>query len=265
MQNQNTSYDNKESAKTALKVLIEEWVNAKPSRSPTSFARKAGLSETCVRRILNGDSLPMAENILRAVATATGEEKINGDVLSSLPKDLSEYLRQNLSFLSFEQSHSIVPLGNIESFLNDSISRFLFVRSGIGEGISIDEINHSFGELGIKHLDRLVQNGILCQKNGQVTTSTKKDYAFSVGFTKELLSESILSFFKDKSQTNIIFSVNESVSKEGYCEIMDVIEKANTEIIKICLSKPGNIPMTTGGFLDTMTAGDFFEKKEAKV
>ena len=123
MQNQNTSYDNKESAKTALKVLIEEWVNAKPSRSPTSFARKAGLSETCVRRILNGDSLPMAENILRAVATATGEEKINGDVLSSLPKDLSEYLRQNLSFLSFEQSHSIVPLGNIESFLNDSISR----------------------------------------------------------------------------------------------------------------------------------------------
>jgi hypothetical protein len=124
----------------------------------------------------------------------------------------------------------------------------------------MEEIKSSYGDLGLKIVNRLQDLGLLKLHEGRIKTVSKKDYFLSLKFTKALVAEGINSFYKDSSSTNYLFSHNESVSVKGYCRIMETLRSAHQEVIRISNEDAGNIPMTVGGFMDTMTTFDLFKQ-----
>lgn len=251
----------KEEASQGLRDVVEQWLKEKPNRNISQLARNCEVSESCIRRILTNNSFPAFENVQKIINFLQAG-KTHQQALSSLPNALSDHLKFQLSYLNFEELKNYTPMGEKEDLLPDFAHKAIFERSCIQNGISLDEIKKMFGQKGEIAVQQLIESGLLEFRNGFYVSKTEyRDHSFSQHFYKTYISDTIREFYKSDSQINYIYNITEGVSKQGYAKIMDILEAATLQIQQTAKGMPGDVPLTTGLFMDTMTYENVFNKK----
>lgn len=255
----------KENATLSLQKMISGWLAENGTRNVSSLARGAGVSEACVRRIMTNNSLPTTINLHKLITFINGEGT-HQQILSSLPDDLQKHLTFELSYLQFEEVQKYFAMDQKEKLLPDFAHQVIFERSSMGPGISITEVKELFGSYGETVVNNLIKSELVQNKDGQVVVIEKyKFHSWSNELYKSFLSDSIKTFYKSEFKTNYLYTINESISIAGYSKIMDILELAHKNISHIINENPGNIPLTTGGFMDTMTSKNLFDKESGAL
>lgn len=251
----------KEEASQGLRDVVEQWLKDKPNRNISQLARNCEVSESCIRRILTNNSFPAFENVQKIINFLQAG-KTHQQALSSLPNALSDQLKFQLTYLNFEELKNYTPMGEKEALLTDFAHKAIFERSCIQNGISLEEIKKMFGQKGETAVQQLIEAGLVEFKNGfYVSKPEYKDHSFSQHFYKTYLSDTIREFYKSDSQVNYIYNMTDGVSTKGYAKIMDILEATSHEIQRAVKEFPGDVPVSAGVFMDTMTYENVFSKK----
>ncbi len=255
----------KENATLSLQKMITGWLAENGTRNVSSLARGSGVSEACVRRIMTNNSLPTTINLHKLITFINGEGT-HQQILSSLSDDLQKHLTFELSYLQFEEVQKYYTMDQKEKLLPDFAHQVIFERSSMGSGISLEEVKELFGAYGETVINSLIKSELVQNKDGQLVALEKyKNHSWSTEFAIHFLSDSIKTFYKTDCKVNYLFNINESVSKTGYSKVMDILELAHKNISHIINENPGNVPLTMGGFMDTMTSKNFFEKENGAL
>ena len=84
----------KNTATQELQSLISHWLNEKDDRRLAKLARYAGVTENCLRRVMNQNSLPTTEN-LHKILLYLKKAKTNQQLVDQLPVTLGDQLPTN--------------------------------------------------------------------------------------------------------------------------------------------------------------------------
>ena len=252
----------KEQAVTALQSSVNSWLAENSRRSLASLSRESGVSESSLRRLLNNSTWPSQDNVFKLISYLG-----NGNIVSTvnaLAEPLKNQIKFDLYYLDFKELKKYVSLGGKDSALKDFTHQVVFERSSIGPGISVAEIRELFGAYGLTAVENLKVAGLITEVDSTIKCVAEYKYhAFTTQMTKDFLAQSIATFYKTQTNYNYIFSFNDGVTTSGYGQIMDILENAQQAIFKIIEDSPGDIPVTIGGFMDTLTTNVLFDK--AKV
>lgn len=260
MENKDITNYSREETLAALQKLVGDWLNGGINRNASVLARGAGVSEACIRRILNNNSMPQIENV-RKIVSFIGAKDSNEKLFKSIPSEITKHLVFELSHLGFKELNDYRSIDAFEKFLPDFSHLVIFERSSMGNGISKDEISKMFGQNGSQISNNLISSGLVEEiDNMLVAKPAFRNHCFSQAIYKHYVGDLIRNFYKDNSQINYIFSVTEGVSAEGYSKVMNIIEQSHKAILQVVQASPGNIPLATGGFMDTMTYDSLFDK-----
>lgn len=252
----------KEKAISELRSMVSDWIEEKGTRGIAALARGANVSENCIRRILNGNSMPVTENLQKIITFIKGGGT-HKNLLNSLGESLQKHIKFELSYLKFDEIQDYVPMLEQEQFLPDIVHETIFERSSMIDGISLNEVKDMFGKYGDQALQNLINAKLVIVDDEKIFCIPElKNHSWSTGKYKQFLSEAIKNFYKTDTQFNYLFSVTEGVSIEGYNKVMDVVEAAHHNILAIVKENPGKVPLITGGFMDTMTFKNVFSKIE---
>lgn len=249
-------------AAESLYSLVNDWINSKESRSVSLLARESGVNESSVRRIITSKIIPSTDNLHKIISYIRSGSSHKA-LLESLSPELQKHLRFELTYLQFEEFEKYVSMTDKENLLPDFVHQTIFERSSIGDGLFENEIVEMFGNFGRVALDNLIVNNLVSSKEGLVVVNPLyKKHSWSTDLYKNFLSKAIENFYKTETQNNYLFCMNEGVSIKGYCDVMDVLESASNNILKIIETNPGKIPLSVGGFMDTLTYKNVFLKQE---
>lgn len=252
----------KEQACSELKQLVNDWINAKENRNVSSLARGAGVSENCIRRVLNNNSMPITENLRKIILFIKGTDT-NKNIISSLMPSLQNHFKFELSYLSFEEIGDYLNILEIEAILKDFPHQFVFERSSMDPGISVTEINEMFGSYADTIIENLSKSNLVSDTDGIIKCNQNyKNHSFSTIYYKNLSTQMIQNFYKTDSAINYLFFQNESVSKNGYAKVMDIIEDSSKKVMAAIKDNPGDIPLAVIHCMDTFSKKDFFTKKK---
>lgn len=257
----NISFGKVEAVKS-LQDLVNKWMDLSPARSVAALARSSSVSDSSLRRLMNDNVLPSNENVGKIMHYLLGATK-NRDLVENNDQTVVDLVKFVMPFKAFEavKDYSVIA-PSVEEALDSSTKQLIFAKASVGKGIMKQEILEDFGKLGIKASEDLLKKGLLIS-SGEVFTVTPEcsKHSISLEMTKEILSLAIQTYYKPETDTNFVHATYDSVSKQGYGQIMDVYMKAYNDILSIIKEQPGNVPVIAGGFIDTMTTSDFFEKK----
>ncbi len=253
---------NPEQAVKQLADRIESWLNQRPDRSKSSLARGAGVSESCIRRVMNDGSLPTAGNILKIMKFIT-KFASNKEILDHSEPELKQLLTFNLPYTNFASANEHINLPEVaESALNSTVKRLIFIKVGALGTLSASEIQNEFGLLGMTEAKQMVADSLLLLTGEVYAISEKfRNYAVSAQFSKKLVIETVEHYFKADTDTNYSFNVTDGVSTKGYNRVMDVMIEAHAKISNIIKEEPGNVPVFAQATMDTLTSQSFFNKE----
>jgi len=248
-----------------VKGLIDNWLTSKDTRNITSLAREAGVSESCIRRLYNNNSVPQNDNLLKILMVLSGEitiEKIRK--YFDLKKGISTFLLSNYSFLETARFvDQCTPLFNEEVYIEDYHSFIVYVLASNRTSITAKDISVMFGQVGEIALEGLISKGLISFNTNNYLEPKIKNLRPSKELIKRYLPEISKMFFKVDNHFNCHILHSETVSKKGYGLAMDAFEKFLAEVGNVIQNHPGEVPLVVAGFLDTLTLNPYFEK-EAK-
>lgn len=248
-----------------VRTQVDVWIGARASRSLTALAREAGVSESCVRRLYNTNSIPQNDNlmkILMVLSEQTSIENLRKFFVSQ--KSVIHFLVSNYSFLETSSYiNECKPLLAEEVYIEDYHAFLVYALSCNRVGVSVDEIKNMLGFVGEMALDDLMSKGLVSLNPDNYLKPKIRDVRPSKELIKKHLPEITKMFFKLDNHFNCHVLQTETVSKKGYGLAMDAFEKFLAEVGNVIQDHPGEVPIVIGGFLDTLTLKPYF-KEESK-
>lgn len=246
-----------------LYVLVNSWLEEKPNRNISILSRVSGVSETSIRRIMNNKTFPTNDNLMK-VLTAIFDEVRHKDILEKLPLSLSQYIKFNLPFFTFEGHDTRTNAYSLDNILSNSEMELIFIRCSISSGLKKTDMTEEFGTRGLNAVNELISLGLLSEDNG-LLFSKHNNSTISTALSKRVAISCLTKFYREYAETNRFFAEFDSVSILGYGKVMDVIGEANKNILKIMRENPGNIPIVASGFVDKFTQKNVFNEEEDKI
>lgn len=211
---------------------IELWLS-EHNRTPTMLARKASVSETTIRRILQKEaqaSLETKLNILRIISTP---DKMK-DILQIEHPDSVKAMEK---FYEYAKS-PIIP-ENCENFIKTYEGTIIYILATNETKTTREEIKHILGVKGEKMLDNMLNSEMLTEKNSII--ECKYRTTCSTDTVKSVCKNMLDSFdFSNVGKIpTALINETESVSPTAAKEINNIIFKAHKQISEI-LNDPKN-------------------------
>jgi|GEM_PF-4431606 len=250
----------KEKAVQALQNLIQKWIDTNPSkRTIAGLSRQAGVSESCLRRVTLQNALPSPENIFKVIAFIN-QAQSNQEILEQTEPDLKKMIAFHLPQVTFASRAQVVRLPlEMERNLNSTIKRLVFVKIGASEFRTQTQIVDDFGKLGLAAIDDLIEQGLVVKDGDRFQIHQSiRDVSMSPQALKTIMTETVSHFFKPELSENYQFVLTNSVSKEGYCLLMDVFENAYRQASDLIYKHQGEIPVFAVSSFDTLTTTSAF-------
>lgn len=248
-----------------VKGLVDGWLAANATRNITALAREAGVSESCVRRLYNNNSVPQNDNLMKLLTVLSGQSSI-GNLRKHFEsqKSVINFLMSNYSFLETASFiNESKPLLEEEVYIEDYHSFLVYAFSSNRTPITAADIKDMFGMVGEMALEGLIAKGLIKINSTNYLEPKVKNIRPSKELIKKHLPEITKMFFKLDNPFNCHILHAETVSKKGYGLAMDAFEKFLAEIGNVIQNHPGEVPLVVAGFLDTLTLKPYF-KEESK-
>lgn len=252
------------SATQELQNLISNWLNEKKDRRLAKLARYAGVTENCLRRVMNQNSLPTTEN-LHKILLYLKKAKTNQQLVEQLPETLGDQLKNQLAFIDFAMISNYRQMVDKEHYLKEFSHKVIFERACMNNGITILQVKEMFGLKGEQAALDLIEDGLIqLVENKYIAKSEFVNHTFSPSFYKKYTAELISEFYKTESDANFIYNFSAGVSVIGYNNIINILKSTTREIQNIIDQMPGEIPITSTLTTETMTYSTIFKKTEKK-
>ncbi len=246
-----------------LQAMINVWIQDNPVRSVASLARAAKVSDVSIRRLLNNDRKIVNESVFNIISLISGQDTFEG-IVEALEKDnkptVQEWFIKYYSYMrNFSDVHDFKRIPVVDMVAANPMAFFVYSLTLIFDQVSQGQFEQEFGGPAMTELDKLIKKGFLQEKEGMIGLPGEKAF---LRFTKEqmayLFSEVSRLFFKPDHKFNAQHLEVGSLSKEGYGELIDLHAEFINGIHHLYETKPGNIPVISAGFTDTLTSRPYF-------
>ncbi len=242
-----------------LKGMLDTYLDRHPNVSINALAMKSGIGATTLRRLKNDDIKgdPAPHTVLSLVSALTNEKRLSV-IVETYDGPLGEVLKSSFGpFVEKSLNHSFKA--DLNSFLRDSTSYFVFKLCANRNGTTWDEIESNYGKIGLEKLNLLEKNHLIQQKEKRYYAKDK-DFSLDPAVTLSHLPQLVSHFKLEEAAqgNNLFYTMSESLNEEGLQKIKSIQKEAVKKIIDIMKSPfyEGDIPYFSLNMCDSQKLPD---------
>ena len=244
-----------------IQNALNSWINEKPeTRSVAHLSRETGVTDSSLRRLLNGDVKISDDSIFKLLSFTSAEYKYENFLkfFQSKP-EIQKWFIKNYSYMRpFQALQSYKPTPIAEEITANPIMFSVYMLVSSVNGVRSADVKEQFGVRGELELEKLLEKGLI-RLDGETLIAKENKIKFSKDQAIDLIPELARMFLKKDHVYNYRSLEVEGVSKQGYQEICDIYEKFLGDVSEVMKNRSGNIPVIVAGFFDSFTTQPYFE------
>ncbi len=240
-----------ESIKSAIATLIDSWIDEKSMRTIASLSRNSGVSESVVRRAHRKESIPSVDNLLKLLMTTTFTKSFK-ELRAALPDVLNSYLKTKDFLYADTEIETIRTTLEVETYLQTYENYMIYDRVSHSHSITRDKIKESFGAMGEKALNELVEAGLIQEDETKALSLGVKNISVSPSLLKRHLPKVVETYYDHQDSRHILANFSETISESAAKEILELQKQTNSKIAQIMMNNPGSVPYLYIGLFNPM-------------
>ncbi len=223
-----------------LSEMLSDSKNHKNARRILS--KKMGIHEKTFLRLLHFENKPSAPTVLKIYKTYYNKFN-DADVLDLVPKEVSEFLKENLVLSYSEPAQATYSESVDDDIQNNPVFAEIYVLAATGP-IGLDEIQYRYGLFGTETLKQMLKRDILkeLRANYFVLGGNQASFAnLTVLKTGLLLAKNYGDAHSGQVlDNNFISFFAEGLSNEGYQKWIKIDQEAFQKKVELS-KKPENL------------------------
>ncbi|MBP9708321.1 MAG: helix-turn-helix transcriptional regulator [Oligoflexales bacterium] len=247
-----------------LRLIVDEWKSKSTHRSMLYLAKKVGLTNSTLRRMLQGEATASLDKII-AVLEITAEPATRISFIQKHYPEFSSFI--NKTYQLTNSSKTILPSDEQDVTCNELVMqrKFFDVLSYLcaysDKGVSLEQIKTDFGKNGINSLHELKDIGAVRESNGiyylaiDDSTSDSNALLHIAKSTSSLLLNGDHKFF--------VFTHFKTVNKKGLSDLRQHITGSNEKFLEIISNdkNQGDIPINYSSFVGILESEIDLERR----
>ncbi len=230
-----------------LRELIMEYREKHPALSLNALSQRTNIPGTSLRRLMQDNyEVPLSPHQVLAIFSYLIKEKRISKILAMATGAVGEYLRQSFSSFVFEEENEHKMDFDINEIVKDKVSYLIYKMAANQLGVTMGEIFESFGRMGLKKFEELVNRGWIYADTNERFHAKEKNFSIDIMLSKEL-SHSLLDQFKPEDAgrgLNLYYSLSEGMNEMGIKKIKEIELDAVKKVFEVMNQKEyiGTIP-----------------------
>lgn len=230
---------------TELQDAMTGYIAGHKNRSVASLARRAGVGQSTVRRLLNGTAVnPDFETLIAVLKVIfTADQAVA--FIKTIDPELSKHIESIYGGLPAPEPTDV----RLNRLLEDENSYIIFQLASMSPGTTRESLIRILGEKAESDLDYLIEQGVVAEAHGVIRSLLGKDgKAFAILDVHTAL-KTVMHLVKRfdpslcGSHACALTTIAGPVSEQGLVDIRDEIERATRVIDSIKQRNPGTIPV----------------------
>lgn len=224
-----------------LQEAISTYLAGHRSRTVATLARRSGVGQSTVRRIMNGTAVnPDFETLialLKVIFTA--------DQAMAFIKTIDPELSQHIESIYGGLPSPAPTDTRINRILEDETSYMIFQLASMEAGTTREALKRILGTKAEKDLGYMIEQGIVTETNGLIKANVSNFAISDVHTALKTVHHLVRQFDTSLKGTpaSALATLIGAVSLQGLSEIRDEIERSTRVIESIRLRNPGSIPV----------------------
>jgi|GEM_PF-4720274 len=225
--------------------LYEEFCQKHPKTNQASFAKKSGVNETTIRRLLSGQSLPSKSNLLKTFLCLYGVKSATDlyKNCSSAQKQFLENFFPRIALQEFARPVDIVAENLIANLKRDEAYVFASLLDS-STGIKNEDLAAYYGHRGKGILTNLVTLNLVSENSEGFFQPTLNELTFTSTANSALFYTKVMEeayFLEAHSRANLGYT--QRVSEEGYECLKQIQIELTSKLEAVFKNHPGTIPV----------------------
>ena len=230
-----------------IREKIDAWLEGGVDRSPAELARRAGLPYSTARRILQGECTPTYTSLGAILSLVAPDTEVVPLLFKQFP-DKVDFLKKHF------HGESATVDQPLKTFLADQLATVIYGFITASKNLTVENIRTKFGEQGLEKMHLLDKAGLISVSGeSHLISSTEAFNVFDPNSFKQLVSAhaDCIRVQNISNERGYVTFRNDSVSRDGYAEIISILERASAEIKSVMECSTGSIPVHFSGFADS--------------
>lgn len=248
----------------SIRECLDRFKQRYPRLSEGQIARKIGLPQSTLNRIVNDPAKPRLDTVIKIVLNTGNGDKLS-DVLNDYDNRLGDKIKNAIAAADRADNINVTP-AEVEEILNDPD---LFVahllcqsQNGITKGVLVGVL----GTNGLEAVDKLIGHGLVERRNDRYFSTKVGHVVRSFDHIKRHLS-TYAKFYKPSHvgrDRNYVHSHTDFLTKEAIAKLQEAHREFSSKVIDILDDKrnQGDLPVFSVGFMDTFTTDPELLDKE---
>lgn len=246
---------------TTLHEAMTNYLGGHKSRSVATLARRAGVGQSTVRRLLNGTAVnPDFETLIAVLKVIfTADEAMA--FIKTIDPELSKHIEAIYGGLPAAEPTD----RRLNRVLEDENSYVIFQLASMAPGTNRESLIRILGEKAETDLDYMIEQGIVSESNG-VISARVKDFAISDVHTALKTVHHLVRRFDTSlggSSASALSTLVGAVSEQGLIDINDEIERSTRVIDSIRQRNPGKLPVYVNILMNLLDSDAFHREFRA--
>lgn len=232
-----------------LRVMTDHYLKKHPGLSLNALSQRCGVPATTMRRLMQeeGRTELAPHSVLALVSYLLKEKKIS-KILKMVEGPVYEVLNKCFDQFIFDEEKSDHKLdSDLNSALQDKTAYLIYKMCANVSGSTVLNIKNSFGLMGLKKLDELIEkNWIIIDQKTSTLHAREKNFSLDLALAHQL-SHALLDQYKPsdvKLGHNLFYSLSEGMNEAGIKKIKEIEKEAVKKIYDLMNNKDyqGNLP-----------------------
>jgi hypothetical protein len=230
-----------------LKKMTTDYLQTHSSLTLNALAVRSGVAATTLRRLMqNEDKGELApHSVLALVAYLLREKKIS-KILKMIDGPVADLLNRCFDQFIFDESADHKIDVSLNELFKDRTTYLVYKLAANNCGISIDEIKNTFGLIGLKKINDLLDKGLLQTDDQGRLHAKEKNFAVDLTLAHQL-THSLVDHYKPTDVDcglNLFYSLSEGLTEAGIKKIKEIEIEAVKNVYEIMNEKKnhGDIP-----------------------
>ena len=152
----------------AISKLIKDYLAKHPNLSVNSLADRCGLSESTLRRMTVGKTktYPNPGNVSNLLVYIYDAPVLN-DALKTAPQVIQDFIQKEYKFSDLDPTRTPRNISDsVLEIFKDKVNYLIYTLASHRQSMSRQLITKKFGDIGTQSINRMIDAGLLTEKNG---------------------------------------------------------------------------------------------------
>ena len=221
-----------------VREKIDHWLSGNGNRSVAELARRARVSYSATRRIVQDECEPSYTSLGSILSVVCESNSARELLIKQFPN--------KAQFLNLQTHEGAV---NIESSLrpleSDQVALMIYGMVSALDKIEVKAIEKMYGDLGLAKVDLLQENGLVQREDDFIVSSVERFSVFDPALIKNLIAAHANGVKVENlnNECGLITFRNRCVTRDGYARVIAIAEKASADIKEVMDKCQGSVPI----------------------